>query len=208
MSEANANRDPFRTRHARRASSARGALSSWSRGPCLLAGALLLAGPAACSRHGRDGDANAADAAPVAAASASVAPDRPAPAGAATFFGPKLAQEAQGRPTGTPKAEEVLAAIAAAGIPLEGQAQHVASTVGAHFCLGATAPLGLRMSACEYDTEAGALAGRDLSAKAFGKIEHRDITVNKKTTLTILQAPFTPGSQAAHDKALAAFTTM
>ncbi len=120
----------------------------------------------------------------------------------------KLAMEAQGRPTGTPKAEDALAAIAASGVPLQAQAQHMASTIGAHFCIGATSPEGLAMSACEYDDEAAAKAGRDLSAKAFGTIPHRDITVNKKTTLTILQNPFTPRSQTAHDKAVDAFRKM
>jgi hypothetical protein len=179
--------------------------------PCLSA-AVALALLAGCSRHGKETEATLAD------AGASVASPAPSPstaltaasasAGGAVLFGPKLAQEAQGRPTGTPKAEDVLAAISATGVALTSEAQHVASTIGAHFCIGATSPLGLRISACEYDTEAGAAAGRDLSAKAFAKIEHRDITLNKKTSLTILQQPFTPDSQSAHDKAVAAFQKM
>jgi hypothetical protein len=166
-----------------------------------------------CSRHDKEGETSGVNAATSAAASASsaVLPLASASASGApvpVLFGPKLAQEAQGRPTGTPKAEDVLAAITTAGVALEHQAQHVATTIGAHFCIGATSPTGLRISACEYDTEAAAAAGRDMSAKVFAKVEHRDITLNKKTTLTIGQAPYTPESQAAHDKAVAAFKTL
>jgi hypothetical protein len=179
---------------------------------CFASGTVVLALVAGCSRRAKEGETSGA------AASASAAPSSPAPstapptvsasAGAGVLFGSKLAQEAQGRPTGTPKAEDVLAAITAAGVPLESVAQHVATTIGAHFCIGATSKVGLRLSACEYDTEAGAAAGRDLSTKAFAPILHRDIALNKKTSLTILQQPFTPDSQVAHDKAMAAFRKM
>jgi hypothetical protein len=64
------------------------------------------------------------------------------------------------------------------------------------------------MSACEYADEAAAAAGKETSVKAFAKIEHRDVVVNKKTTLTILQAPYDAQSQAAHDKAVEAFKRM
>jgi hypothetical protein len=196
----------------RRALGGRGAQRPRLRWQPALSGAVVLALLVGCSRHGNEtavgiADAGASNAAtpPVQSTALTAASASP---GAAVLFGPKLAQEAQGRPTGTPKAEDVLAAISAAGVALTSEAQHVASTIGAHFCIGATSPLGLRVSACEYDTEAGAAAGRDLSAKAFAKIEHRDITLNKKTSLTILQQPFTPDSQSAHDKAVAAFKKM
>jgi hypothetical protein len=175
---------------------------------CFAWGALVLALVAGCSRGAKDGEPSGAAASASAAVSVPAPSIAPAPVAAAVLFGPKLAQEAQGRPTGTPKAEDVLAAITAAGVPLDGEAQHVASTVGAHFCIGATSKLGLRLSACEYDTEAGAAAGRDLSAKAFAQVAHRDIVLNKKTSLTVLQQPFTADSQGAHDKAVAAFKKM
>jgi hypothetical protein len=185
-----------------------GRLSSWPVHRLGRSGAVMLVLLAGCTRHGKESEASVADAGASATASASAPPPASTSAAPAALFGSKLAQEAQGRPTGTPKAEDVLAAITAAGVPLVGQAQHVATTIGAHFCIGATSPLGLRLSACEYDTEAGASAGRDVSTKAFGRIDHRDITLNKKTSLTILQQPFTPDSQGAHDKAVAAFKKM
>jgi hypothetical protein len=174
-----------------------------------LVGLTLLSG---CSRDtNATATADAATASPspqasassVASAAASSPPSAPSPFG--LVLPEKLATEAAGRPTGTPKAEDVLAAITKSGVPLQDEAQHLASTIGAHFCIGAKSTLGLAMSACEYNDEAAALAGRDMSAKAFARVEHRDITVNKKTTLTILQAPFSPQSQDAHDKAVAAF---
>jgi hypothetical protein len=166
-----------------------------------------------CARHKTDtsaapvaGNASVATVAP-SAAPASASPSALAPA-ATGILGVKLAAEARGRPTQTPKAEEVLAAVSATGVPLATPAQHLAQTIGAHFCIGATSPEGVAMSACEYDDDAAAKAGRDLSSKAFAAVQHRDITVNKKTTLTILQDPFDARSQAAHDKAVEAFRRM
>jgi hypothetical protein len=120
----------------------------------------------------------------------------------------RLNQEAASRPTETPRAEDVLAAIAKNGIPIQDQAQHLGYPIGARFCIGAKSPPSLAMSACEYADVAAAAAGRDASAKAFVTVEHRDIVVNKKTTLTILQSPFDAQSQIAHDKAVAAFKKM
>jgi hypothetical protein len=131
----------------------------------------------------------------------------PAPYGLA--LADRLSLEATGqRPGDTPKAEDVLAAVAKSGVPLEDQTQHLASPIGARFCIGAKSSQNVAMSACEYEGVAAAVAGRDASLQAFGKIEHRDVVVNKKTTLTILQAPFDARSQAAHDKAVAAFMKM
>ena len=183
----------------------------------VVAGVLLagLVGLAACARQSAT---TAPDAGAVAASSASGPIPSGSSAGAAapstssTPSGPyglvladRLNQEAAGRPTDTPKAEDVLAAIAKSGVVLEGQAQHLASPIGARFCIGAKSPQHLSMSACEYADVATAAAGRAASAKAFAQVDHRDILVNKKTTLTLLQSPFDAQSQAAHDKAVAEF---
>jgi hypothetical protein len=121
------------------------------------------------------------------------------------LFGSKLAQEAIGRPTGTPKAEDVLAAITAAGVPLTNQQQYVATTIKAHYCLDARSPTGINVSVCEYDDDAKAIEGRAFSQNLFKAISHREVVVNKKTTLSLLQTVVTPESQAAHDKAIAIF---
>jgi hypothetical protein len=120
----------------------------------------------------------------------------------------RLRLEAAARPADTPKAEDVLAAVVKSGVPLQEQSQHLASPIGARFCVGAKSSQNVAMSACEYADATAAAAGRDASAKAFGMVDHRDVVVNRKTTLTILQAPFDSESQAAHDKAVAAFRNL
>jgi hypothetical protein len=175
--------------------------------------ALVVALQAGCSRpketHAASTDAGAVTVA-AGAASGEVASATnstpPVPYGMA--LAERLRLEAAGRPSDTPKAEDVLAAVTKAGVPLDAQAQHLASPIGARFCIGAKSPQNVAMSACEYADDAAAAAGRDASVKAFAKIEHRDILLNKRTTLTILQAPFDAQSQAAHDKAVAAFKKM
>jgi hypothetical protein len=141
--------------------------------------------------------------------SGGVAPSGSAPT-YALALADRLTREATTRPAVAPKAEDVFAAIVKAGIPLDPPEQHLASPIGARYCLGATspAPQNLKMSACEYADDAAANAGRTMSLKAFASIPKRDVTVNHKTTLTILQSPADAGSQAAHDKAVAAFAKL
>ena len=187
----------------------RARLASSLRESALVLGLAALAG-LGCARQKDSAaalpDAGAALATPAPSSSGSAAATASAPA---VPYGLALADrlklEAAGRPTDTPAAEDVLAAVTKSGVPLEDQAQHLASPIGARFCIGAKSSQNVAMSACEYADGAAAVAGRDQSAKAFAKIEHRDIVVNKKTTLTILQAPYDAQSQAAHDKAVAAF---
>jgi hypothetical protein len=180
----------------------------------LAVGALGLV---ACSKtHGNAGAPDSGIASITAAKEPSVSQPSPSASAAPTFkeptpqmlFGPKLAQEAQGRPTGTPRAEDVFKAITAAGVALTGEQQHVASTIKAHFCMEAKSPAQINMSVCEYDDEAKAAEGRAMSLNLFAAVQHRDITVNKKTTLTILELATTPEAQAAHDKSIAAFKAL
>jgi hypothetical protein len=183
---------------------------SWAL-PCLLA---LLAGLSGCARRKETASDPGASvrvtsAAPPGASTTSTAAAAsapPPPYGLA--LADRLSREAAARPTDTPKAEDVLAAVAKSGVPLEDQEQHLASPIGASFCIGAKSSQNVAMSACEYANVAAAVAGRDMSQKAFEKVLHRDIVVNKKTTLTILQAPFDAQSRAAHDKAIVAFKAM
>ncbi len=180
-----------------------------------LATCMSLASLGGCARQ-KDGDASPRDAgaastAPAPLTSASPAPSSTGSAAPPSFglaFSARLGREAAARPTDTPKAEDVLAAVAKSGVPLEDEAQHLGSPVGASYCIGAKSPQNVAMSACEYADPAAAIAGRELSLKTFATLQHRDVVVNKKTTLTILQSPFDAKSQAAHDKAIAAFKSM
>ena len=123
--------------------------------------------------------------------------------------GDKLLSEQRDRITGTPKAEDVYAALEKAGFALTEKQQHVASVFGAKFCLGAKTDNEMAFSACEYVDEAAAKAGRDSSLKALAVVPNREIFMNKKTTLTIRQpARKTALSEAASKKAAQIFSKL
>ncbi len=151
-----------------------------------------------------------ADSAPPVVASA--VPSSPAsarPSQPVFSIGDKLKVEQDGRPTGTPKAEDVYAAFEKAGFALTEKQQHVASVFGAKFCLGAKTDNDMAFSVCEYADEAAAKAGRETSLKSLAVVPNRDILVNKKTTLTVRQpATKTPASEASEKKAAQVFSTL
>jgi hypothetical protein len=158
----------------------------------------------------------------VAPATATVAPsatEAPAPQGSASAMpaypgravslGDKMAQEATARPAGALRAEDVFAAFQKEGMKLkEPPKQHMGSPVGAMYCAGALSEANLAMSVCEYRDEAAAKKGKDESANAFKAIPNRDIYVNKQTTLTILQNPKGPESEAESKRIVAQFAKM
>ena len=84
--------------------------------------------------------------------------------------------------------------------------QHLAAPFGAAYCLGGQST-GLALSACEYDSSAAADLGARASARAFGAIAHREVHVNGTATLTILQSPWLPESEARAQAAVTAFAS-
>lgn len=108
----------------------------------------------------------------------------------------KLDSEKESRPSGTPHAEDVYAALEKAGLRVSDKQQHVASLYGAKYCLGAKAGE-VAYSVCEYDSAEAAKAGRELTMKAL-PAPNRDIVVHEKTTLTVRQpAVKTASSESA-----------
>jgi hypothetical protein len=104
-------------------------------------------------------------------------------------LGDRLAREAGARPTGTPRAEEVLAALARAGLTVEGQQQVLASTVGAAYCTSAGTARGAAIAVCEYPGEQAAKEGMEYSHRVFDRlIPGRRLLVNRKTMLTVTGA--------------------
>jgi len=101
--------------------------------------------------------------------------------------------------------EAVFAAFTRAGVPVHGQFQHLASPIYAKYCMSAKTEHEIAMSVCEYESAAMAIKGKDESNKAFGSIPNRDIYVNKGTTLTLLQDPKTPASEAEYKLLVSAF---
>jgi hypothetical protein len=110
----------------------------------------------------------------------------------------RLEREARTRPTGTPRAEEVLAAFARNGIPVEGAMQVLASTVGAAYCTSAGTPQGLAIAVCEFPAEALARQGLEYSHRTFDAlIPGRRLLLNRKTLLTVTGAPDAEAKKAA-----------
>lgn len=154
--------------------------------------------------------AEVADAAPpvIASAVASTVPSA-RPVQPVFSLGDKLEVEKHDRPTATPKAEDVYAAFEKSGFVLTEKQQHVASVFGAKFCLGAKSDPEMAYSVCEYADEAAAKAGRESSIKALAVVPNREISVNKKTTLTVRQpATKTSASEAAAKKAAQVFAKL
>lgn len=103
--------------------------------------------------------------------------------------GGRLQYEATHRPTaapGAPRAEDVLASLAAAGIELAEQKQYVAMTVKAAYCVGGQTAAGLSIAVCEYTSPAAAAAGRAFVEARFRVPDlTRVIHVRGATTLAL-----------------------
>jgi hypothetical protein len=128
------------------------------------------------------------------------APMKPAldPASAQLPLGARLQREAGSRPTGTPRAEEVLAAFTRQGLAIEGTMQVLASTVGAAYCASAGTPQGLAIAVCEYPAEAEARQGMEYSRRTFDRlIPGRRLLLNHKTLLTVTGVPDAEAKRAA-----------
>jgi hypothetical protein len=101
-------------------------------------------------------------------------------------IGGRLQYEAAHRPAASPRAEDVLASLGAAGIQLAEQKQYVAMTVKAAYCVGGQTADGLSIAVCEYESPAAAVAGRAFVTERF-RIPDLDrvIHVRGATTLAL-----------------------
>lgn len=118
----------------------------------------------------------------------------------------RLQQEAQARPQGALTAETVLSSLEAKGLKITKKQQHLAQPFGASFCLGAELDADVALSICEYPDESSAKTGRDVNAKSFREIAHREVFVNGKTTLAVLETPAGERSSKAKETVVAVFT--
>jgi hypothetical protein len=110
----------------------------------------------------------------------------------------RLDREARARPTGTPRVEEVLAALERGGLTLQGAQQVLASTVGASYCQSAATPGGVAVAVCEYSAEDVARRGLEYSHRTFDRlIPGRRLLLNRKTLLTVTGAAETEARTAA-----------
>jgi hypothetical protein len=162
------------------------------------AGSVAVSAPSAQGDATRTGVAGASSAA---ASPGAASPTTPS-TGAPRFPGrPSLAQklqeEAAARPAGALRAEAVLDALGAAGIPITKRQQYLAMVVGAAYCLGGNSPAGTPVSVCEYASEEAAKKGRELSLSRF-RVVPKEIWIRRSTTLTVATQP---GAAAAEERA-------
>ena len=108
----------------------------------------------------------------------------------------RLAREAATRPPGVIAAETVATALSAAGVPLGAPKQVLARPLGARYCALARTAAGLVVSVCEFDDDAQAARGVDLSHRTFDRlIPGRRLTHKRGTLLTLTMG--TPDAKRA-----------
>ena len=113
-----------------------------------------------------------------------------------------LADEKSNRPGQKPTADDVFAALQAAGVAVRDRKQVVGATVKARYCESAKAD-GLALSVCEYGSPAEAQAGVKFVLETFAALQRdRVTTVHGATTLAITA---TAGHEQDREKAIAAF---
>ena len=134
--------------------------------------------------------------------------DESAAASMKTIAG-RLQFEVEHRSTGTIKAEDVLAALAKAGLPLtDGPRQYVGVVTGADYCIGGQTADGLGVAVCEYPSAAKAVAGKASVERKFAQLNPvRDIVIRGATTLTLTARPDAPLA-ASKRRATEAFATL
>jgi len=119
-------------------------------------------------------------------AAAPVPAPAPAPAEGPLTLQDRLAREAASRPSGVISAEAVAAALSDAGVPVGALKQVLARPVGARYCALARTAAGLVVSVCEFEDDAGAARGVDLSRRTFDRlIPGRRLTHRRGTLLTL-----------------------
>ena len=121
----------------------------------------------------------------------------------------RLAREAASRPPATPRVEDVLTALARAGLAPGRPQQVLARTLGASFCASAATAQGTGVAVCEFSSEEVARRGLAFSRLAFDRIiPGRTLTLNRKTLLTVTRAEASPNAEAEARAAVAAFARL
>jgi hypothetical protein len=103
----------------------------------------------------------------------------------ATMFA-RLGSERENRPTETPTVEAVMAALRADGFVLEAGRQVLGAMVGARYCWQTgTTDRALGMAICEYESAAGASAGKERALGEGAAFGDRTVVVTGKTTVML-----------------------
>jgi hypothetical protein len=170
----------------------------------LIASTAIL--PAACSTRPAPAPAPAPPATATPPAPAPAVGTTPAPA-AGPAEGPltlpeRLAREAATRPSGGISADLVASALSDAGVPLGALKQVLARPVGARYCALARTAAGLVVSVCEFEDDAGAARGVDLSRRTFDRLIPGRRLIHRHGTLLTLTVG-TPDARRAAEAARA-----
>jgi len=164
---------------------------------------VCLIGCSKSSAPGRNGDRPAsASSAEELTARHPTAPNPENPRDIAALF----QVEANHRPQGTLRAEDVLEAFRRAGIELHEERQHLARPYGARYCIGAKSGTELALSVCEYIDVAAAQSGAEVSRKI--PLARRTIQLNRATSLTVRQLGSSPASDALARRSFEAFAKL
>jgi hypothetical protein len=142
----------------------------------------LLLGIAACSTEPRGAAQlpTPADDQPPAAAPA------PETTEAMNTLAGRLRWEAEHRPGAPLATEQVLTALAAAGLSIDAPKQYLGLTARARYCAGGTTAGGLAVAVCEYGSADEAAAARTYVLETFAAMNpNREIHVRGATTLTL-----------------------
>jgi hypothetical protein len=118
--------------------------------------------------------------APPAPAAVRAAPEEP------LTLNERLAREAATRPSGVISTEAVAVALSTAGVPIGSLKQVLARPLGARYCALARTPSGLVVSLCEFDDDALAARGVDLSRRTFDRLIPGRRLAHKRGTLMTL----------------------
>jgi hypothetical protein len=187
---------------------------------CVSVAIAALAAPACKSSKPSTDSAGSAAATGSASAAPSGSSDSPLAIPGATVvavggepFAERFAGEAKGRPPGIkPTVEDVYAALGANGFTIANQRQHLASPLGARYCVGAQAVSDkketlLEISVCECATPDVAQVAKTFSDKNTA-IPLRTTYVNKQTLLVVRESKGAPEIDALVPKAAAVFAKL
>jgi tetratricopeptide (TPR) repeat protein len=119
---------------------------------------------------------------------------KPFDALAGNLFG-QLAGEARQRVAGTPRIEELVAALRGAGVELKDPQQGLGATIKARYCSATMAKSGAGFSMCEFDGPQALAAGKEIAERQYAAIPDRSFHVNENTLLILRLVEKTEGAK-------------
>lgn len=120
----------------------------------------------------------------------------------------RLVAEAAQRDKADPPTSKVLAALQAAGLPLEAQRQQLGQAIGATHCLMLNTRHHVTLSVCEFADERSAGLGADTSREALQQIAGLSVHRKRSTVLSVIDSQADDVSGLTARKALEVFDAL